>query len=101
MPCASSRSSRSATRRHAAVADVRIPDSAAARDAEALARDAEALARDASSTMLYGHAVRSYLYAALLADRDGTRHDEELLHVGCVLHDIALTPRFADPVRPV
>lgn len=75
------------------VADVRIPDSAAA-------RDAEALAREESSPMLYGHAVRSYLYAALLAARDGARHDEELLYVGCVLHDIALTPRFADPVRP-
>lgn len=75
------------------LADVRIPDSAAT-------RDAEALARDASSPMLYGHAVRSYLYAALLGARDGTRYDEELLYVGCVLHDIALTPRYEDPVRP-
>jgi hypothetical protein len=27
------------------------------------------------------------------------RYDEELLYVGCVLHDIGLTPRFDDPVR--
>jgi HD domain len=50
--------------------------------------------------MLYGHALRSYFFAALLAARDGMRYDAELLYVGCVLHDIGLTPRFADPIRP-
>jgi hypothetical protein len=75
------------------LAEVRVPDSAAAAEAERLAR-AE------SSPMLYGHALRSYFYAALLAARDGMRYDAELLYVGCVLHDIGLTPRFADPIRP-
>ena len=75
------------------LADVRVPDSAAAADAERLAR-AE------SSPMLYGHALRSYFFAALLAARDGMDYDQELLYVGCVLHDIGLTPRFADPIRP-
>ena len=75
------------------LADIRVPDSAAAADAERLAC-AE------SSPMLYGHALRSYFYAALLAARDGMRYDQELLYVGCVLHDIGLTPRFADPIRP-
>jgi hypothetical protein len=74
------------------LADVRIPDSAAAAEAERLAR-AE------SSPMLYGHVLRSYFYAALLAARDGMDYDQELLYVGCVLHDIGLTPRFDDPVR--
>jgi hypothetical protein len=74
------------------LAEVRVPDSAAASEAEQLAR-AE------SSPMLYGHALRSYFFAALLAARDGMNYDEELLYVGCVLHDIGLTPRFADPVR--
>jgi hypothetical protein len=74
------------------LAEVRVPDSAAAAEAERLAR-AE------SSSMLYGHALRSYFFAALLAARDGLRYDEEALYVGCVLHDIGLTPRFADPVR--
>lgn len=74
------------------LADIRVPDSAAAAEAERLAR-AE------SSPMLYGHALRSYFYAALLAARDGMDHDQELLYMGCVLHDIGLTPRFADPVR--
>lgn len=50
--------------------------------------------------MLYGHAARSYLYAALLGDRDGMRYDAELLYVGCLLHDLGLTPRLDDPVRP-
>lgn len=72
--------------------EVRVPDSAAAADAEWLAR-AE------SSPMLYGHALRSYFFAALLAARDGMDYDQELLYVGCVLHDIGLTPRFADPIR--
>jgi hypothetical protein len=75
------------------LADVRVPDSAAAAEAERLAR-AE------SSPMLYGHALRSYFYAALLAVHDGMDYDQELLYVGCVLHDIGLTPRFADPIRP-
>jgi HD domain len=80
-------------RGHRRVGDVTIPDSAAA-------REAERLAREESSPMLYGHAARSYLYAALLGDRDGMRYDAELLYVACLLHDLGLTPRFDDPVRP-
>jgi HD domain len=72
--------------------DIRVPDSA-------VAAEAEQLARAESSPMLYGHALRSYFYAALLAARDGMNYDQELLYVGCVLHDIGLSPRFADPVR--
>jgi hypothetical protein len=36
----------------------------------------------------------------VLGIADGMRYDEEALYVGCVLHDIGLTPRFDDPVRP-
>jgi HD domain len=75
------------------LADVRVPDSAAA-------ADAERLARVESSPMLYGHVLRSYFFAALLAVHDEMDYDQELLYVGCVLHDIGLTPRFADPIRP-
>jgi HD superfamily phosphodiesterase len=49
--------------------------------------------------MLYAHAVRSYLFAALLARHDRMSVDEEALYVGCVLHDIGLTPSYEDPVR--
>jgi hypothetical protein len=66
------------------VAGVRVPDSDAA-------RAAERLSREASPRTLYAHAVRSFLYASLLAKRDRERVDEEALYVGCVLHDIGLT----------
>ncbi len=49
--------------------------------------------------MLYAHALRSYFFAWLLGKGDGLRFDEELLYVGCVLHDIGLTPAYDDPVR--
>jgi hypothetical protein len=75
------------------LAEVRVPDTAAV-------ADAERLARVESSPMLYGHALRSYFFAALLAVHDGMDYDQELLYVGCVLHDIGLTPRFVDAIRP-
>lgn len=75
------------------VAGVRVPDTGAA-------RAAERLCREASSRMLYAHAVRSYLFAALLARHDRIHVDDELLYVGCVLHDIGLTPDYEQPVTP-
>jgi hypothetical protein len=75
------------------VAGVRLPDSEAT-------RAAEQLCRQASSRMLYAHAVRSYVFAALLARHDRMHVDDELLYVGCVLHDIGLTPDYEQPVAP-
>jgi hypothetical protein len=49
--------------------------------------------------MLYAHALRSYFFACLLGSADGLRFDEELLYVGCVLHDVGLTPAYDEPVR--
>jgi hypothetical protein len=74
-----------------AIAGIAVPDSATA-------RAAEALARERSPWMLYAHAKRSYLWAALLAR--GERYDAEALFVAAVLHDIGLTPSYEDPVRP-
>ncbi len=74
-----------------AIAGVAVPDSATA-------RAAEALARERGPWMLYAHAKRSYLWAALLAR--GERYDAEALFVAAVLHDIGLAPGFEDPVRP-
>ena len=76
----------------AELAGVRIPDSRAA-------IEAEAVCRDACSPVLYAHALRSYFFAALLGKLDGVAYDNELLYVGCVLHDIGLTERFAHPTR--
>lgn len=75
------------------VAGVRVPDSDAA-------RAAQRLSREASPRTLYAHAVRSFLYASLLAKRDRERVDEEALYVGCVLHDIGLTSAHEHPSRP-
>ena len=67
------------------VSGIRIPDSHAA-------VEAEQLCREESSPVLYAHALRSYFFAWLLGKADGLRFDEEMLYVGCVLHDIGLTP---------
>ncbi len=76
----------------AELAGIRVPDSSAA-------IEAEAVCRDASSPMLYAHALRSYFFAALLGELNGVAYDEELLYVGCVLHDVGLTERFDHPAR--
>jgi HD domain-containing protein len=86
---AASRASRSAR----AVGGIRLPDSD-------IARAAERLTREASSMVLYAHAMRSFLFAALLAQRDRQPVDEEALYFGCVLHDIGLTPSHEHQSRP-
>lgn len=74
------------------VASVRVPDSRSA-------REAEELCREASGWMLYAHSARSYLFAALLGRRGHEQFDEEALYVGCLLHDLGLTPAHRDPVQ--
>jgi HD superfamily phosphodiesterase len=74
----------------AVIAGIRLPDSDAA-------RAAEQLGREAYDRMLHAHAVRSYLFASLLARHDGLTVDDEALYVGCVLHDVGLTPTYDDP----
>ncbi|MFY7065039.1 HD domain-containing protein [Nocardiopsis changdeensis] len=61
-----------------------------------LALDALRLARDTESPAIFNHSMRSYLYGRFLGERQGLRpghdYDDELLFLGCVLHDIGLTP---------
>jgi hypothetical protein len=66
-----------------------IPDSA-------IAKDAEELCREASPENLVNHCMRTYAWGAILGKRDGLDPDPELLYVGCLLHDLALTDRFRD-----
>jgi hypothetical protein len=75
------------------IAGVRPPDTA-------VARAAEGLCREASDWALYAHTARSYYFAMLLARGERVGVDEEALYVGCILHDIGLTPAYDDPVRP-
>jgi hypothetical protein len=46
------------------------------------------------SKLIADHSIRSFLYARLLADQEGSRHDaaydENLLFAACVLHDLGL-----------
>jgi hypothetical protein len=56
-----------------------------------LAREAEECVRELSTPALYGHCARTWAFAALFAQRDRIKHDEELLYLACMLHDLGLT----------
>lgn len=43
------------------------------------------------------HSLRTWSWAALLAQRDALRPDREILAVSCLLHDIALLPSSPSP----
>jgi hypothetical protein len=56
-------------------------------------------ARDRSDPYLFNHAMRSWLFAALFAQRKQVVHDAEVLAVTTILHDIGLTESFDGPLR--
>ncbi|MBX6330250.1 MAG: HD domain-containing protein [Gemmatimonadaceae bacterium] len=70
------------------VAGIRLVDSR-------VARAAVELAREVSPPYLFNHALRTYLFGALIGKAHGKRVDAELLYLACVLHDLGLTDRFA------
>lgn len=47
-----------------------------------------------SSPAMVNHCLRSYAWAATLADAIGLVHDEELLFVAAMLHDLGVVPHF-------
>jgi hypothetical protein len=53
-----------------------------------------ALTRQSVSTEIAEHSIRSFLFARLVAEQEGSVHDaaydEDLLFAACVLHDLAL-----------
>lgn len=57
------------------------------------------LARQRCDPYLFNHAVRSWLFAVRLAQAERIEHDEEVLAVGTLLHDITLNERFSGPRR--
>jgi hypothetical protein len=57
-----------------------------------LARAAEERARELSSPWLYAHCLRTWAFATMFARRDRIAHDEEVLYLACLLHDLGLTP---------
>jgi hypothetical protein len=56
-----------------------------------LAREAEQYVREWSSPVLHGHCLRTWAFADLFAQAQDVKHDEELLYVACLLHDLGLT----------
>ncbi|MGH9969008.1 MAG: hypothetical protein ACREBG_14575 [Pyrinomonadaceae bacterium] len=56
-------------------------------------------ARERSEPYLFNHVMRSWLFAALLAQRKQTAHDGEVLAVTTILHDVGLAEAFDGPLR--
>jgi hypothetical protein len=56
-------------------------------------------AREHSDQYLFNHVMRSWLFAVTLAQRDRTAHDEEVLAVATILHDLGLADAFNGPLR--
>ncbi|WP_206504530.1 HD domain-containing protein [Streptomyces chrestomyceticus] len=69
------------------IADVRIPDSA-------LAREATELVREAAPPLLFDHSRRVFLFGALRGREQKLEFDPELLYVGAMFHDLGLTERY-------
>ena len=74
------------------LAGITVPDTPAI--ALALER-----ARSDSEAYLFNHAVRSWLFAARIAQLKSIAHDAEVLAVGTLLHDVTLTTDFKGPRR--
>jgi hypothetical protein len=75
-----------------ALAGITVPDTPVI----ALAFDR---ARSESEAYLFNHAVRSWLFAARIAQLKSIAHDAEVLAVGTLLHDLTLTKDFKGPRR--
>jgi HD domain len=69
------------------VAGVRLVDSP-------VANAATQLSRAVSPPYLFNHAMRTFLFGSLIGRALGLRFDEEVLYLGCILHDLGLTERF-------
>lgn len=74
------------------LAGVEVPDSSL------VSRTIE-FAHAHSSPWLFNHAMRSWLFASVLARLDGTEHDAEVLAVITLLHDLGLTASFQGELR--
>ena len=56
-------------------------------------------ARERTERYLFNHAMRSWLFAAMIAQRNQTMHDAEVLAVATILHDVGLAEDFNGPLR--
>lgn len=74
------------------IADIKVPDSK-------IARDAEELARTVSNDMLFNHVMRCYWFGELFAQKQGIKVDSELMFLSSVLHDLGFTDYAPGPHR--
>jgi hypothetical protein len=56
-------------------------------------------AREFSEPYLFNHVMRSWLFAAALAQQGRVEHDSEVLAIATLLHDLGLSPEFDGPLR--
>ena len=75
------------------------PDRIELPDTPTVARALE-LVRQSVPVWLCRHSLRTWSWAALLAQRDALKPDTEVLAVSCLLHDIALVPYGRPPAGP-
>ena len=75
------------------IAGVPIPDSA-------VARAAVGLGWAAYPTFLFNHCLRTFLFGAMLAEREAVSYDAEMIFVAATLHDLGLTKTYATPEHP-
>ncbi|HTI75010.1 MAG TPA: HD domain-containing protein [Mycobacterium sp.] len=71
------------------IAGIAIPDTQ-------LVRDTTEYIRDVEDDLLFNHSRRVFLFGALQGQRRGLDPDLELLYVGAMFHDIALTAGYRD-----
>lgn len=64
---------------------IQVPDSKMAKEVTELVRDTE-------SDLLFHHSSRVYYWGALTGKQLGLKVDSELLYIGCMFHDMGLTP---------
>jgi hypothetical protein len=69
------------------VAGIRLIDSK-------VARSATQLARSVYPPYLFNHAMRTYIFGALIGIAQKHRFDKETLYLACLLHDLGLTESF-------
>ncbi len=70
-----------------AIAGIPLADSA-------MCRRTTELAQECYEPYLFNHAMRTYLFGALVGRSQKMDFDMELLYLACILHDIGLTTRF-------
>ena len=74
------------------IASVVVPDTE-------LIRKTLSYAKTIYEPYLYNHVLRSWLFAATLANMKDVQHDGEVLAVGTLLHDVTLNTSFRGPRR--